>query len=302
MAGPDPEVIIEVYVVEEMSENYPLELVLNNLASMPLARRNWTMPSGASVRLEDIQPPSDDNDFWLLDFVHLRFKQGPGRASRKRPIVGFDMSNGDGFAHETAFFYKPAEKLLLAQYNHSGLKAAGASKYFAAFGPNNQAIGYEFSPVLADDVRAKLAKADVFRKVHVKLAPGMIDKSYRENGVSLDAALNLAEGLQAPFVEVTMSVGHAQPALKTQAVRKMISGLQHLIGKNPDAVKKAQIVGHDSDEPLAINEVMDLLTPRKRYSMPVWMDRGDLRYTRDSRYKALQKTYAALKNTRTRNR
>jgi len=297
MAESRPEMTVKVFSVQALDEDHPLELILEDVCALGLEDRNRELAMGATpVRVEDISWQAQPG-FWLFDFVRLRYAHGPGRASANRPVSGFDMRNGDGFAEETAMLYCPRTKMLFAQYNHFGLKDAGAAKYFGLFGPENVAIGYEFCPQLDDTVAAKLARADQFSTVRVKLARNEITSAYRENGVALERALDLGEGLQGPMVEVTISVGHTGQRLHAGRVRALIGQLQRLMGQHPGAVKTAEITGRDSSDRLSVNEVLDMLAPQKRYVFEVEKNLNDLRFTRASRYRALQQAYNAWRRT-----
>jgi len=286
-----PYMTVKVFSVSLTNGGCPLEDILTTLLKLPLEKRNSNLLNG-DVRLEEIIDPKDKEPYWLLDFVRLRYSHGTGRAGKRRKIIDFDMSNGDGFAEETAMLYCPKSNLLFAQYNHFGVKDGSAEIYFGRFGTKDSPIGFELSPVLDKNVESKLAKADQFTSLTLKIAPDKIDRKWVENNVSLGRALSLYEETKAPQIEITLSVGRTNTTLSTKATRKVISSLQWLIGNKTDAVQKAKVVGRNSEDNTSVKEVLDLIAPALRYTVGVKQDPKSLRFTRNSRFSGLKEIYA----------
>jgi len=287
----NPDMTVKVFSVSSTPENFPLEAVLATLSKVPLERRNSNLLNG-DVRLEEIIAPKDGAPYWLLDFVRLRYSHGPGRAGKQRKVVGFDMGNGDGFAEETAMLYYPKSKLLFVQYNHFGVKDGSAEIYFGRFGPKDVIVGFELNPVLDKNVESKLAKADQFTFLTLKVAPGEIDRKWVEDDIALGRALSLYEETKAPQIEITLSVGRSNTTLPTKVTRKAISALQRTIGNKSNAVQKARVIGRNSEDNTSVNEVLDLIAPSLRYTVGVKQDQKTLRFTRDSRFSGLKEAYA----------
>jgi hypothetical protein len=291
---------VRLFQVEPANPNsLPLVDVLHQIASTPLGDRNREVAGGAIVRVEDIVPPSQANGVWKLDFVRLRYSHGPGRGSANRPVTGFDMSNGDGFAEETAMLYCPSTETVYCQYNHFGVKDGAAASYFGLFG-GAQYAGFEFLPILDDRVTAKLAAATEIKTVDFKIAPGRLSPQFRANNISIENAIRAAEALGAPYIEMTISVGHSASGLRAGAVRSLISHLQRMIqgdrgramtsnSNRNNAVHKAQVKARVPDaNGFAMSEVLDLIAPTLRYDMGVRKSSSDLRFSRASRYGALE--------------
>lgn len=126
--GKRPEMTVRVYAVQPLNEEHTLEDVCEKLSRLDIEGRNRDLLTG-TVRVEKIERPTPRRPYWLMDFVRLRYNHGPGRASERRPVKGFDMANGDGFAEETAMLYCPKHGMIFSQYNHFGVKDGSAWVY-----------------------------------------------------------------------------------------------------------------------------------------------------------------------------
>src|SRR5207248_1807943 len=134
----------------------------------------------------------------------LRFDHGPGRASRRQAIEGFDLQNDQGFGEETAALYDAQRGYLLVQYNHFGVRPGSMQQYLSMFN-QNAARAYEFRVKLDETSELRLAQKHILKKITFKVAAGKMTAAQRAAGVGLISAIDLSDSLHGESVEVTVS-------------------------------------------------------------------------------------------------
>jgi len=289
---PSKNMSVRLYEALPDDNSPPLEDVLSLLQAMSLPDRLRTLADGKQIRAEFIQPPSDGHPYWLVDFTRLRFEHGPGRASAGQPIQGFRLQAGEGFGEETAALYHPRSKSFILQINQFGVRKGALEAYFSMIDPQT-VLGYDIVPTLDPTVAAKLAHADRFSRFTLKVATGNITAAMRNQNVSLARALEVGDQFQAPEMEISLSVGHCRTSLSTNVVRGMIRTTQRLIGDGDgSAVLQASVTGRNSADPEAKNEMLDLIAPMVAIEFDDLQLGTDLRFTRQSRFHALQRAFA----------
>jgi len=279
---------VKLFSVEAADEDTSLGDVLAIIDATTLEQRLRRLAGGHEIRIEKVVRPGERKPYWLLDFVRLRFEHGPGRASARTPLEGFELAEGDGFGEETAMLFDPKTGSLFMQYNHFGVKESAAEAYFSMF-DDQRAYGFEFLPALDSSVEAKLASASQFSKFTMKVAPAGINKDLRKSNVSLGRALDIADELRAPVVELTVGVGHARTGLPVPSVHDAVNFVKRMIRVSPDSVLRAGVVGKDMSNDDAPSEFLDLIAPKKVWDFDNLELGSDLRYTQSSRFNALER-------------
>lgn len=282
---------VTLFSVIPNNDSHTLEHVLELIHSMPLENRLRQLSGGRQIRIETVERPTTRKPYWLLDFTRLRFEHGPGRASPRKPVQGFDLADGDGFGEETAVLYVPKSNHLVMQYNQFGVRHGAMEAYFSMIDPDHF-DGFEIVPSLDPLVEAKLAKADLFSRLTLRIAPARVSESLRKKNVSLSRALEIAEQFGAPQLEISLSVGHTKASLGKHAVRGAINFAQRLLASDAESITHASVVGKDSDDAEAKAEVLDLITPRLKVEFDDLELGSDLRFTQRSRFRALERAYA----------
>jgi hypothetical protein len=287
---PSRKMSVRLFEVVPDDENHPLQHVLAQLEPMTLGDRLRTLADGKQIRAEIVELPTAGKPYWLLDFTRLRFEHGPGRASANRPIQGFALQRGEGFGEETAVLYHPRSRSLVLQTNQFGVRQGALEDYFSMI-IAQPPVGYRIAPVLDPTVAAKLVNADRFTRFTLKVVAGNISQQMRRNNVSLNRALEIGDQFHAPEVEITLGVGHSRTSLSTGAVRSFIELAKRLIRERGDSVLQAEVQGRNSADPESKSEVLDLITPTLREEFADLELGGDLRFTRESRFRALERAF-----------
>ncbi|MGE5523159.1 MAG: DUF6731 family protein [Rhodospirillaceae bacterium] len=246
------------------------------------------------VRAEAIRAPRTDAPYWLFDFGRLRFEHGPGRASRKKAIEGFDLAPDEGFGEETAALFVPGTNFLILQYNHYGVRHGTVEQYLSMYrrGAHND---YRLHLKLDDDADARLARKQLFKRFVFGLVPGKLTDQYRKQGVALSSALRVGEDLNADAVEVTVSVNRARKsALSHRNVHQLMHALRAAMSTTQSPVNKLIVAGKDDES--SVTEVIDLIAPKMSLEFDNLIMGTDRRFTRDSRWHALERAYGAWEN------
>jgi uncharacterized protein DUF6731 len=108
--------------------NLSLDQVLTYIAGLPLEDRIRLVSSG-EMRLE---AANKTGQIWSLDFGGMR-SEGPGRASRARPITDFDLGEDEAFGEETAAIFNISTGFMALQYNHRGPRQSRIQGYLFRF-------------------------------------------------------------------------------------------------------------------------------------------------------------------------
>lgn len=229
-----PKLKVNLFKVNCGGHDAPLEILLNDLARVPLEQRLKRVRS-SDIRLEHIFLPREagnDTDFWLLDFVYFRDTHGPGKAGRNVAIQGFDMQADDFFGEETAALYDPATGYLILQYNHHGVKARSIQGYLNNFFEDERAPSdYELLMKLDTESEVKLARKQNITKARFKIAPIHMTAAHRAAGVSLSRVLKLNESHHGASIEITIS---AERGNRLEQLGEVIDGLRGLMQADQD--------------------------------------------------------------------
>ncbi len=278
---------MRIHVYDVHRENSPpLEQAITTMANFPLVNRLRTI-GDHELRLEKFEPPfSENNDtaYWLLDFIRIRFDNGPGKASRTEEIQGFDLDDDDGFGEETAALYDAQKRVLIIQYNHNGPRSSRIGSYFNTFDP--QILhDYQFWAKLDDSTSAKLGSKSIIKKFTVKIAPSKLSAQQRNSGVGMSKAMAVSDYLNGQHIEITVSSSNS-PNSKLNLANAIAFATSLLGYKDIEGViEKLEIVGKSS--PTAKSEAIDLLLEKLEVCVGNLEMGPDRRYTTRSRWNGL---------------
>lgn len=237
------------------------------------------------VRLEDLVKR---NGYYLMDFTRLRFESGPGRASRSKPITGFQFEKGEGFGEETAALYDPTSNHMIVQYNHHGVRSGRIAEYLGRIDdePDNQ---YTLETRFDEHIERKLAKKSIMRKLHFRVAPHHITLADKKAGNSLTKMVSAGNDYNAETIDVTVAVrrGRQKRGLRAETVRQTLSVLQRWMGIDADSVLSLEVgAQEDPDDKV---EVLNLLGHRLKQTFTDLKVDADLRYPQHQRWYALER-------------
>lgn len=284
---------VNLYKVKAEAGVRPLEEMLEYAATLDLHDRMRRV-GNFDTRLEHVAAPRSDgntSDFWLLDFVKLRYEQGPGKAGRTTPIQGFDMDDDQGFGEETAALYDPATKYLLVQYNHHGIRASGIQDYFNRLNHNPENIAYySFAIKLDESSEVRLAKKQHIAKVHFKIDSSQMSAAFREADIGLSQMLSASEMQDGQMIEIAITAARGKN-LRERAVRSLINVLRGVhandAANDTGALQQFDIEGRDEDH--SRREAINMLAPKLQASFSELSLGPDRRYTLVSRWIGLQR-------------
>jgi hypothetical protein len=297
---------VHLYKVFPLQKTPDLTVPLKAALSVPLNQRLRQI-SQHEIRLEEVYAPHTKHNgspFWLMDFTKFRFEHGPGKASRKQPIEGFDLQNDEGFGEETAVLFDPKSGYLVAQYNHYGARLGSIAAYLSDF-RTGQGDAYEFYPKLDESAEAKYAQKTIFKKLNFKIAPLHISTALRQGDVSLGRALEVSAPFDAQHCEITISSGQSPNSFLTfNTVNRIVDSLKRLVQEDekiasnspnaPRAVETFKVYGKNSVDDAT--EEIDMLLPKISVDIDGIVLGSDLRYTRESRMKALLRAHNGWRN------
>lgn len=123
----------------------------------------------------------------------------------------------------------------------------------------------------------------------MKVAPSEIKSHLKRGNVSLSRAIEIADQFHAPEIEIAVGVGHSRKGLVDGAVRDMVNYVRRLLDGSPEAVIRAGVVGKDMSNDDAPSEFLDLIAPKKLWEFDDLELGADLRYTLQSRFRALER-------------
>lgn len=284
---------VNIYKVLETAGAPPLDHLLEQVEGLDLGSRLRRV-GDFDMRLEHIARPhsaGNTSDFWMMDFVKLRYEHGPGKAGRGTPIQGFDMDDDQGFGEETAALYDPATKYLVLQYNHNGVREGKIKEYFSQLVHDPENIAhYQFRVKLDESSEVKLAKKQYIAKVHFKIDSSKISAAYRQADVSLERALELSDQQDGQILELTISASRGKN-LKQGAVTSLINALRGVrkddISNDTGGLREFEIFGREDEHSRA--EAINMLAPKMQVTIGELSLGSDRRYTLLSRWIGLQR-------------
>ena len=271
---------IHPYSVRLSEGTQPLVQVLDHIRAENISMRLRTV--GPELKAEDILTR---NGLYYMDFVRMRFRGGPGRASRTAQIQGFQFQRDEAFGEETAALYDPGTGFIFVQYKHEGIKAAHIAQYLSNYIPTAQ-NNYEFHACLDPDVLAKLRRKRIFRKIDFTVASGPVTHRERQQGVSMKRALVHIGESGAQSISVSVSMAHEHTGMDRSWVNETLNLLRSNISGDQGSVSTLRV--YAKDDPTTPTEILDLIANRLYKDYELEPSAVDLRYPRDARYHLLE--------------
>ena len=282
------EMKVHLFQVHTLEGESRLEDLLEAISIHPLDQRVRTI-GHQDIRLEYIAPPrsrSNPSPYWLMDFTRMRFENGPGKISRDDPIEAFDLGDEDGFGEETAVLFDPVTQHMLIQYNHNGARAGKIEEYLCCY--DGAIVGkYSLHVVLDRSATARLSQKAIINKLHFKVAPPRITASQRNNNVSLQRAVELADNLDGETVEVIISARNGR--LNMGRVQSAIRSLTRMVPDGDDfdngALRTFKVSGknHVND----VSDEINMLLSKEEVTIDGLQLGQGLRFTQASRWDGL---------------
>ena len=276
---------IHAFKVEPYADSQNLEQVLAIIMREQSLRERIRVVGQIDLRMEDIRQVGQ---LWLMDFVRMRYDHGPGRVSPDHEVEGFDFEDDEGFGEETAALYDPATEYVLVQYNHYGVRAGVISNYLGDY--NKSVVNdYTFKPKFDAQIERRLAQQGITRKLEFTIDVGRMSAEDRRQGRPVADAIQYGRRTNADKVKIEISVSGDRGRSLGQHARDSINSLKEILGANPDAVTKLKVSGKDDRD--ASTEVLDLIGHRLTQEFDDLTLGADLRYSRDERWRALQRAH-----------
>jgi len=246
---------VHLFAVDERLAKVPLESVLESVSSASLEDRLRTF-SDYELRIDKIEPPSDEKAFWLMDFGKFRW-DGPGQGGRTTHIKDITLTDGHSFAEDTAALFvrgQDGRGWLLIQHNHNGARASAIEKYLSIYLNDSQSCIYELSVKMREDAFARLEQAKHFTKVKVKVATASLTPELLEGNLSIQSALAASMPLHGDYITIEVST-RKRKAENGLSVLPMIGWLKKLA--QSDAIESAEVKASDGNhrpEPIDLLE------------------------------------------------
>lgn len=284
---------VNLYKIQTLPHTPALEVVLRYIATLPLENRIKRIGMH-DIRLDSIAAPHTDgntSDYWMLDFIKLRFDHGPGKVGRTTAIEGFDLSVDQGFGEETAALYDPASVYLAVQYNHHGVRASAMQDYFNQMLDNPDNItAFMLQMKLDSSADVKLAQKQFITKVSYTVAPAQLTAALRDADVGLARALAINELQGGSKMELTIRAARGGNLL-TGPARSLINALRNIrindVQQQTRTLSHFEIAGRVDEH--SRTDAIDMLSPKLQVTIGELSLGADRRYTMTSRWIALQR-------------
>lgn len=285
-----------LFKVEHTENTTPLDDLIKQIDKTPLPDRLRAV-SHHDIRLEKINAKKIQNEScFLLDFVLLRFDNGPGKASKKNPIVGFNLLKEEGFAEETAALYIPSKKYLIVQYNHHGVKAGMMARYFSEYS-HNVLDSYDLEVKLDEQAEARLTNKQFFRRLQVSIAIDRLTQSQRQEGISLGLALDSGDKFGATTVDIELKLERGQKGkLLKDSVQNAIRWIKRIHSFNEKSIISSEVAAGGGDGIDERVEIIDLIANRLKVELDDLMPGHDRRIPREERWKGLERVFHGWKH------
>ena len=203
-----------------------------------------------------------NQDFYDIDFTQRRLLHGPGHSQQGQPTVDFTLGQGGGFGEQTAVVWSKTGHHVAIQYNHYGPRAGNIAYYLSSFltrSGNQQLPQLIFTPVVDDDVMAKLESSTVQATLECAIDGAMLSDSMADHNVAVSSMLDLTNATAAGRLEIKLSHGSG----KRSGPLEIMSTIQNLLELGPKKLKVSIKADFDSKM-----EVLDLLEHRQVEEIP----------------------------------
>jgi len=219
------------------------------------------------------------------DMVRIRMNALPAKASLGGVIAPFDLDDDEGIGEETAFYYNIPKRIAVVQRNKFGVSVPLIAHYFTVKTGMGTLV---FDPIFETETMVKYASMQNVRKFEVAIAGKQNPQIFNGLGAGLSSTVDMIQALQAPCVDITISMGYERGSLVTQSVKAVADALLAIANNSPDQVKKIKITGSSNDEEQAA--LLNLLEDRMVETIDVPED-ANRRLSYQSRISAVMQAW-----------
>lgn len=270
---------IHAYRIERQGPGQLHEL-LATIGALALEDRFFA-GDGEALRLEEFDLRGD---FFVADFAGPRAGHGPGKLSRRAPMVDIDLGDDENFAEDTAIAVHIPSGYAAVQYNHNGPRVKAIEKYLgAADDRNGQRTQYQFATCLRPDAHDRLRRYGFIQEIDFTIAIPGIAPGAADQGISVGNALNapLPQGAQVISMQVRANAGGPL------GQRDSLELVDDLLARGGDLLR-AKIWGKEA-EGRGRKRPINLLNEHLSQDVDIRRARGN-RFGRPERWTALGQT------------
>lgn len=241
----------------ERDQDTPLEFeeALERMWNMPSERKRKEIAAKGLCLLSDVRR-YPQNIAYL--FTKIRMTEIPDKVNALGKRDDLDLEEDEGLGEDVALGYSPSWKIAAIQANRYSLSSGNIATLISKSVPEAR---FAFHPVIVHDALERFSQMQLLRKMRVKLA-GAFDFGFlQDKGLSASDAMAIQAMLEAPFVDIVLSVGRRRGALheKFKAWTKAFLKIAHS-AEGAGQVKMLEITGKEDDD--AASVAVDLLTER----------------------------------------
>jgi hypothetical protein len=266
---------------------------MQDIHALPLEDRNREYGEDP-LRLEELQLDAGKGHLFC-DFLKIRTGHGPGRAAKNKAVEEFDLKKDEGFGEDTGLFYDFRSQIAIVQYNHYGPRIAAVAEYLSLFDHAN-VMTFEFTPRYQEDVLERLESKEILRRFEMTVDARLLNENDFRKGMALKEAASLSEEYGSDYVSISLRVEKRTDSMR----RKLVHLGQWVVDRTNNTeealnpFKACEVAGKDDEA--APMELLDLVAQRVSDKQAVTLGSGR-RYTRESRWAALERAWHKLRPT-----
>jgi hypothetical protein len=240
--------------------------LLKEIVSAPLPAREKDLNPGTLnpviIRLERFEDLN--GGFVAGELIRKQIREIPPEVSDNglSPIV---LSEGGGLGYSSVFVYHRQTGVLGIQSNTAAVTHKRLQYYCGAW---NHLANYAFDPVVKQEAWERFNRG-LPRKISIKLANPQQLNGLTNSALSVgEAAANLSEILNGPYVTIEVSMGQKKGSLAVNAVRQLVTQLRGFLPGQADVRKLTASVKAEGEEVDEINFLDEFLVYRDTIELP----------------------------------
>jgi hypothetical protein len=248
---------IDFYKTED-EDSHDLDISAAILRTFELPFQNRRVDFGAAfVFLHNVRTQGSQV---VGEIVKTKMTELPDKVSRVRgEPEDLGLRADEGIGHHAHFLYDNTSCVLLVQRD----REVRASAFVKALEPSN--IDFKLSYIFKGDALARLGNMRMIRKLTFKVATPRDAEAFRELDPSAAHAIELLNGANGRFIDISISVGKSRDAaLERQSVLRTA---RSLFGYRGEEVQKILVSG--KEDLGAATEMIDLFEDRLNYETQV---------------------------------
>lgn len=216
--------------------------LIEDVAALPNDDQRNLFIKDAPIRLQSCDQRTDSI---TADMVRIRMNALPAKASLSGTISPFDLDDDEGIGEETAFYYNIPRRIAVIQRNKFGVTAPQIAHYFTV----KTGLGtLVFDPIFETGTMTRYASMQNVRKFEVAIAGKQNPQIFNALQAGLSSTVDIIQAMNAPCVDITISMGYEKGSLATRAVKAVADALLSIAIDAPDQVKKIKITGSSNEE------------------------------------------------------